>query len=539
MPPPRRPSRRAVSTALLLPILLCPLALLADVDVTVLQKLTAADAQAGDEFGFSVWTDGQRIAVGALEDDDNGQASGSVYVFEFDGAAWQQTQKLLAPDGEAGDQFGQVRVLGDLIAVGARRDDLPGAPNGGSVSLFAYDESEATWQFQQQLIASGASAADACTISDLDADRLLMPCTRDDPAGLADAGGLFVFERHGESWVEQAQVVPFAAAPGDNFGGGAFDGQNPGASRLVGGSRRADGAGTDAGGLWVFEQSSEDPSAWLELGQLVPADLQPGDEYAARGAFSGDLLAVSAPEVDDIAPGAGAVYLFARDDDAPVGWRETAKLLSTDTVAGDNLGRGLTWLAPDLLIAGAPDDGTRGPLGGALYVFRRDECADGAWGQAAKFIPEDVAVGDLFGRQMSASPDGVLAVSAWSHDAAADDAGAVYVLEVSDPLDSDGDGVLDDRDNCTQAANTDQRDSNGDGYGNVCDADLDDSGRVTIADLRLLVERLFTDDADADLNGDGTVTVADFTLAREQVFQVPGPSGPVRCFGTPVRLSEG
>lgn len=533
MPPSQRSSLPALAT-----LLLCSPPLLADVEVSVLQKLTAEDAQVGDEFGFSVWTDGQTIAVGALEDDDNGEASGSVYVFEFDGGAWQQTAKLLAPDGEAGDQFGQVRVMDDLLAVGARRDDLPGAPNGGSVYLFAYDELEATWQFQQQLVASGASAADACTISDLGTDRLLMPCTRDDPAGLTDAGGLFVFERQGQRWVEQAQLVPLAAAPGDNFGGGAFDRQNPGALRLVGGSRRADGAGTDAGGLWVFEQENpEDPSAWLELGELVPGDLQPGDEYAARGAFSGDLLAVSAPEADDIAPGAGAVYLFTRDAQAAVGWRESAKLLSTDTVAGDNLGRGLTWLSPDLLIAGAPDDGTRGPLGGAIYVFRRDECADGAWGQAAKFIPEDVAVGDLFGRQMSASDSGVLAVSAWSHDAAATDGGAVYVLEVSDPLDTDGDGVLDDRDNCTQAANPDQRDSNGDGYGNVCDADLDDSGRVTITDLRLLVERLFTDDADADLNGDGIVTVADFTLAREQVFQVPGPSGPVRCFASPMSVT--
>ncbi|MEM9388306.1 MAG: hypothetical protein AAGA68_24860 [Pseudomonadota bacterium] len=509
---------------------------MAEVDVAVLQKLTAADAAAGDEFGFSVWTDGQRLAVGALEDDDNGEASGSVYLYEFDGGSWLQTQKLLAPDGEPGDQFGQVRLLGDLLAVGARTDDLPGAPNGGSVYLFTYDGVQASWVFQQQLIASAASAGDICTISELWPNHLLMPCTRDDPGGITDAGGLFVFEREGESWIERAQLVPLAAAPGDNFGGGAFDSQGP--QRLVGGSRRADGVATDAGGLWVFEQDPQNSGVWLELGELVPADLQAGDEYAARGAFSGDLLAVSAPEANDTAPGAGAVYLFARDEQMPTGWRLEAKVLSEDTLAGDNLGRGLTWFSPDVVIAGAPDDATRGPLSGAIYVFRRDECADGAWGQAAKFIPQDVAVGDLFGRQMSASGDGsLLAVSAWSHDAAAADAGAVYMLSVSDPLDSDGDGVLDDRDNCTTTMNPNQRDSNGDGYGNVCDADLDDSGRVTVADLRLLVERLFTADADADLNGDGTVTVADFTLAREQLFQVPGPSGPVRCFASSVRAA--
>ena len=34
-------------------------------------------------------------------------------------------------------------------------------------------------------------------------------------------------------------------------------------------------------------------------------------------------------------------------------------------------------------------------------------------------------------------------------------------------LDTDGDGIIDFHDNCTLVANTDQRDSNGDGIGNV------------------------------------------------------------------------
>ncbi len=50
-------------------------------------------------------------------------------------------------------------------------------------------------------------------------------------------------------------------------------------------------------------------------------------------------------------------------------------------------------------------------------------------------------------------------------------------------IDSDGDGVDDTLDNCIDTANEDQHDSNGDGFGNACDADLDDSGFVNFADL--------------------------------------------------------
>lgn len=39
-------------------------------------------------------------------------------------------------------------------------------------------------------------------------------------------------------------------------------------------------------------------------------------------------------------------------------------------------------------------------------------------------------------------------------------------------IDTDGDGVTDSSDNCTLTPNPLQRDTDADGYGNICDADL-------------------------------------------------------------------
>jgi hypothetical protein len=91
--------------------------------------------------------------------------------------------------------------------------------------------------------------------------------------------------------------------------------------------------------------------------------------------------------------------------------------------------------------------------------------------------------------------------------------------------DSDLDGLFDDADNCTLVANPDQRDTNGDGYGNACDPDLNDDGTVDFVDLGLFKSVFFTTDADADLDGDGVVNFIDIGIAKGWFFLPPGPSG--------------
>lgn len=93
--------------------------------------------------------------------------------------------------------------------------------------------------------------------------------------------------------------------------------------------------------------------------------------------------------------------------------------------------------------------------------------------------------------------------------------------------DADGDGVADPDDNCTEHANAAQRDSDGDGYGNRCDADFNGDGAVNFLDLGIMKSRFFTADADADLNGDGAVNFLDLGILKSLFFKPPGPSGVV------------
>lgn len=102
---------------------------------------------------------------------------------------------------------------------------------------------------------------------------------------------------------------------------------------------------------------------------------------------------------------------------------------------------------------------------------------------------------------------------------------AVHNGDVFAEPDTDGDGVADNEDNCLGQPNPDQRDSNGDGFGNRCDADLNNDCSVNFLDLAQMKSVIFSADPDADFDGDGTVNFVDLALMKSGFFMPPGPSG--------------
>ena len=103
------------------------------------------------------------------------------------------------------------------------------------------------------------------------------------------------------------------------------------------------------------------------------------------------------------------------------------------------------------------------------------------------------------------------------------DIGAVEFTS-SQHSDTDGDTIPDHLDNCTLASNLDQRDTDSDGYGNACDADLDQSGFVNAGDLSILKSRYRSADPDADFDGSGTVDSNDLSMFQSLYGASPGPS---------------
>jgi hypothetical protein len=107
-------------------------------------------------------------------------------------------------------------------------------------------------------------------------------------------------------------------------------------------------------------------------------------------------------------------------------------------------------------------------------------------------------------------------------------------------VDTDGDGVDNVLDNCTNVSNANQVDADGDGCGNHCDGDMDGSGITLINDFNTF-KTCFprtvgaaggpADDptcTESDMDGSGGMTVGDFNLFKTEFSTggaTPGPSG--------------
>ena len=105
--------------------------------------------------------------------------------------------------------------------------------------------------------------------------------------------------------------------------------------------------------------------------------------------------------------------------------------------------------------------------------------------------------------------------------------------------DSDGDEIADNLDNCVlmmngpalpDAGGNIQLDTNSDGFGNLCDGDLNNDGSTNALDLNLykLAHRTSAGDAnynaDADFNGDGVINTLDLNIYKGLHRKSPGPS---------------
>jgi hypothetical protein len=155
--------------------------------IIVERKLTAADAEAYDRFGDAVAIDGNTAVVGAPYDDDAASDSGSAYV--FDANTGQQLFKLTPADAAEDDWFGRsVAVSGNYALVGASGDDDDGDRSG---SAYLFDLTTGTQV--AKLTASDAASQDNFGFSvALSGDTSLVGALWDSDAG-AKSGSAYLF----------------------------------------------------------------------------------------------------------------------------------------------------------------------------------------------------------------------------------------------------------------------------------------------------------------------------------------------------------
>ena len=358
------------------------------------QKLTAPDGASFDQFGFSVALSGGTALVGARLDDDNGTDSGSAYLFDtatgaqmqkltatdgaandqfgrsvalsggtalvgaisgsaylFDTATGAQLQKLTATDGAAFDEFGgSVALSGDTALVGAGRDD-----DNGVVSGSAYLFDTGTGAQLQKLTATDGAEFDQFGFSvALSGGTALVGAFGDDDNGTT-SGSAYLFDTATGAQLQKL-TAPDGAA-NDQFGGSVA---LSGGTALVG-ARSDDDNGTNSGSAYLF-----DTVTGALLHKLTAPDGAANDLFGGSVALSGGTALVGALDDDDNGTSSGSAYLF----DVATG-DFIQKLTAPDGAANDFFGFSVA-LSGSTALVGALDDDDNGTSSGSAYVFTHD-----------------------------------------------------------------------------------------------------------------------------------------------------------------------
>ena len=270
-------------------------------------KLIASDGATNDYFGrsVSISADGSTALVGSYYDDDRGSNSGSTYVFIKDGSNWIQSTKLVASDGSDSDLFGysvSISADGTTALVGAHGNDDNG-DNSGSAYIFTRNGSN--WIQSAKLVASDGTSNDyfghSVSIS-ADGTTALVGAHYDDDKG-NDSGSAYIFTRNGSSWIQSAKLMPTDGAAQDRFGYSVSISAD-GTTALVGAF-----GDDDKGSTFVFIKEG---SNWIQSAKLVASDSTTGDGFGWSVSISADgtTALIGAYLDDDKGVDSGSAYIF-------------------------------------------------------------------------------------------------------------------------------------------------------------------------------------------------------------------------------------
>ncbi|MEZ4312375.1 MAG: hypothetical protein R3F14_30465 [Polyangiaceae bacterium] len=264
--------------------------------------LGAPDNFKGDWFGQSVALSGETALVGSpFMYDEQGVSTGAAYVIQRNGGVWTTVAKLVADDRESGDTLGMsVAFSGDTALLGAPAEDENGVDAG---SAYVFTNEGGTWAQKQKLLASDGAAGDAFGASvALSGDTALVGAPTND-AKAFDAGSAYVFKSEGGRWSQKAKLTASDANVSDQLGAAvALSGD----VALVG-ARYTDDSGTSAGSAYLYQREGD---TWVEQSRFFSDDTEAGDYFGAAVALSGQTALVGAPRADEGGTEAGAAYAF-------------------------------------------------------------------------------------------------------------------------------------------------------------------------------------------------------------------------------------
>lgn len=240
----------------------------------------------------------------------SGERTGAAFVFERGDGEWAGRAKLVDPDGDSGDRFGNdVALDGDTAFIGAESAGTSDGKRLGAAHVF--DRTDEGWTHRSRLAADDSQENDLFgTAVAVDADTALVGAPFHGGQSGSPRGAAYVFVRADGAWQQRSKLTADGGNPYDLFGENvALDGDTV----LVGSYSEANANGENAGAAYLFE-----PTGWSwTLGtKLTDVDGSDEDRFGSALAIDERTAFVGAPGDDTHAgENAGTACIFTN---APV-----------------------------------------------------------------------------------------------------------------------------------------------------------------------------------------------------------------------------
>ena len=433
--------------------------------------LDGSDSRGSSGNHVSLNSDGSVLAIGASSSSVNGEYSGQVRVYNWDGSAWVQIGKEIY--GEAGDFTGALSLSSDasILAVGAYQHDGSNGTNSGNVRVF-----------EIELDTDGDGIINSEDLCYLIPNGMIGHSLIDGKHNKTTDGG--------ENWTKTNDDYTF-----DNI---SFINENSGYGIIEGAPHMT----SDGGTTWVKTSDTVNITdisfASVSVGfALIDGKTHQTSDDGVTWEKKNDNLDFDKISfvTEKIGYGlvGGANY---KTLDAGVTWTNTNSELSFSEIsyAYANIGYGLV----DGKSYKTTDSGVRWAKTNDNY-----DLSD------ISFLYENIGYGVIDGFSHKTIDGGVT----WTKTSDTPNLNAISFTSNQNDKDGDGlgnpcdpddddDGLLDVEDNCRLVVNPDQLDTDNDGKGDLCDSDDDNDGVSDNKDNCSLTVNPDQLDTDADGVGD-------------------------------------
>jgi len=376
---------------------------------------------ASDRSGYSVSlsSDGNRMAIGAVNNSGAGTWAGHVRIYEYSAGSWMQLGADI--DGEAsGDGSGwsvSLSSSGDTVAIGAREND-GGGTDAGNVRIYVY--SAGSWTQLGSDIDGEAGDWSGWSVSlSSDGSRVAIGAPRNDSAGTW-AGHVRIYEYSAGSWTQLGADI-IGEAAGDESGRSVSLSSDGTIVAIA--APYNDGTANNAGHVRIYEYST---GSWTQLGVDIDGDFSLDfSGYSVSLSSDGNRVAIGALAQQSGSPtAAGHVRVYEYSAGS---WTQ----LGADIVGEaffDKSGYSVSLSSDGTTVAiGAPYNDGNGAYSGHARIY---EYSAGSWTQLGLDIDGE-ASDDESGNAVSMSSDGSrVAIAAALNDGAGNRAGHVRVYSI-------------------------------------------------------------------------------------------------------------